>query len=168
MEKENGTNSALHSGSSESSCLEKRRGSDRRTNNKARFKYFFFNGRREHIRREEDRRKAFFLDRYNPKLFAAIAAILMLSIFDGFLTLILLERGSSEINPVMAYFLNHGPLPFVVAKYVLTCLGVFILLIFKNVFLTKMNIYTSSLFPCVIIAFSTVILWELFLIFLAR
>jgi len=142
-----------------------RRGADRRTNHKARLKYLLFNGRRERIRREEDRRKVFFFDRYHPKLFAAITAILMLSVFDALLTLILIANGSSELNPVMAYFLRYGLLPFIVAKYVLTSGGVVILLIFKNVFLTKARIRARSLFPAVIIAFVAVIVWELFLMF---
>jgi hypothetical protein len=41
---------------------------------------------------------------------------------------------------------------------------VVILLIFKNVFLTKAKIYTHSLFSVVIIAFAAVIAWELFLL----
>jgi hypothetical protein len=142
---------------------EDRRGVDRRTNHKARLKYLLFNGRRERFRREEDRRKVFFFDRYNPKLFAAITAILMLSVFDALLTLVLIANGSSELNPVMAYFLQHGLLPFIVAKYLLTSGGVVILLIFKNVILTKTQIRARSLFPAVIIAFVAVIVWELFL-----
>ena len=91
----------------------------------------------------------------------------MLSIFDALLTLILIESGSSELNPVMAYFLKHGLLPFIVVKYFLTSAGVVILLIFKNIFLARAKIYTSSLFTAVIIAFAAVIAWELFLIFTA-
>lgn len=147
--------------------MESRCGEDRRIDNKARLKYLFFNGRREGIRREEDRGRVFFFDRYNPKLFAVITAILMLSVLDALLTLILLEKGSSELNPVMAYFLKHGLLTFIVVKYFLTSIGVIILLIFKNIFLTRAKIYTHSLFSAVIIAFATVIAWELFLIFTA-
>ena len=88
----------------------------------------------------------------------------MLSIFDALLTLILIDNGSSELNPVMAYFLQHGLLPFIVAKYFLTSMGVVVLLIFKNVFLTRAKIYTHSLFSAVIIAFAAVIVWEIFLI----
>ena len=146
---------------------ENRRGKDRRTNNKARLRYLLFNGRREQIRREEDSRKVFFFDRYPPKLFAAIAAILMLSIFDALFTLILIDKGSTELNPVMAYFLQHGLLPFIVAKYFLTSIGVVILLIFKNVILTRAKIHTQSLFPAVIFVFAAVIVWELFLIITA-
>ena len=151
-------------GSAERPDAKNRRGQDRRTNQKDRLKYFLFNGRRERIRREEDSRKVFFFDRYHPKLFAAITAILMLSILDALLTLILIDNGSTELNPVMAYFLEHGLLPFIVVKYCLTSSGVVILLIFKNVFLTKVKIYTHSLFSAVIIVFSAVIAWELFLI----
>ncbi len=39
---------------------ENRRGKDRRINRKSSLKYFLFNGRRERIRREEDRGKVFF------------------------------------------------------------------------------------------------------------
>lgn len=147
--------------------IESRSGADRRTDNKARLKYLFFNGRREGFRREEDRDKVFFFDRYNPKWFAAITAVLMLSVFDALLTLILIDSGSSELNPVMAYFLAHGLLPFIFVKYFLTSMGVVILLIFKNIFLTRAKVHTRSLFSAVIIAFTAVIVWELFLIFTA-
>ena len=167
MEKENESKRVIPSDASETALRDKRLLPDRRTNKKAQLKYLLFNGRRERIRRVSDRERTFFFDRYNQKLFAAITAILMLSICDALLTLILIDRGASEINPVMAYFLKYGPLPFIIAKYFLTSFGVVILLIFKNTFLTKVRIYTYSLFSCVILAFSTVIAWQLFLIFTA-
>jgi len=144
---------------------ERRCGMDRRQTNRADFRYFLINGRRESARREEDQTRIFFFDRYNQRIFATITAILMLSIFDALLTLILIERGSTELNPVMAYFLEYGPLSFIISKYLLTSFGVVVLLIFKNVFINKINMYTNSLFSCVIFAFSTVIIWELFLLF---
>ena len=147
---------------------ERRCGQDRRQKRKADFRYFFINGRRESARREEDKTRIFFFDRYNQRIFTAITAILMLSIFDALLTLILIERGSSELNPVMAFFLEYGPLRFIIAKYLLTSFGVVVLLIFKNVFINKFNMYTHSLFSCVILVFSTVIAWELFLLFISR
>ena len=146
---------------------ERRCGKDRRQSSRADFRYFLINGRRETARREEDKARIFFFDRYNQRIFSAITAILMLSIFDALLPLLLIERGSSELNPVMAFFLEHGTLPFIIAKYVLTSFGVIVLLIFKNVFIKKIKIYTHSLFSCVILAFSTVIAWELFLLFIS-
>ena len=147
---------------------DRRCGKDRRQKNRTELRYFLINGRRESARREEDKTRIFFFDRYNQRIFTAITAILMLSIFDALLTLILIERGSSELNPVMAFFLEYGPLPFIIAKYLLTSFGVVVLLIFKNVFINKLNMYTHSLFSCVILAFSTVIAWELFLLFISR
>jgi hypothetical protein len=144
--------------------MENRCGKDRRVNRKSSLKYLFFKGRRERIRREEDRARVFFFDRYPPKLFAAITTILMLSVTDALLTLVLIANGSSELNPVMAYFLDHSLLHFIIAKYVLTSIGVVVLLIFKNVFLSRMRIYTHSLFFAVIVAFAAVVIWEIFLI----
>ena len=167
MEEENERKNGLSSTSCGSPDKEERRRIDRRTNNKARLKYLLFNGRRERSRRDEDRGKAFIFDRYNQKFFVGVTVILVLSILDAALTLVVIQRGATELNPVMAYFLEHGTLTFIVAKYVLTSIGVLILLIFKNVFLTKIKIYTHSLFPCVIFVFMTVIAWELFLIYSA-
>lgn len=147
---------------------DKRSGLDRRTNRREGLKYLLFNGRRERIRREEDRRRVFFFDRYNPKLLAAITTILLLSVFDALLTLLLIEHGSSELNPVMSYFLKYGPLPFVIAKYGMTSFGVFVLLIFKNVFFSGTRVRTHSFFSWAIIAFGTVIAWEIFLVFLTH
>ena len=167
-----GNSDKSKTGISSDSCdgmhRERRCGLDRRQYSRANFRYFLINGRRESARREEDQTRFFFFDRYNQRIFAAITAILMLSIFDALLTLVLIERGSTELNPVMAYFLEYGPLPFIVSKYLLTSFGVVVLLIFKNVFINKINMYTHSLFSCVIFAFSTVIVWELYLLFTAR
>ena len=165
MQKVNDHKNVLDSDRCETSANEKRCGTDRRTDSKARLKYLLFNGRRERSRRNEDRGKAVIFDRYNQKLFLAITTILVLSILDALLTLVVIQRGATELNPVMAYFLELGIPSFIVAKYLLTSIGVFILLIFKNVFLTKIKIYTHSLFACVIFVFMVVIAWELFLIY---
>jgi hypothetical protein len=164
MMNKNGHKKSLSADSGEQPDAANRRGKDRRSNHKARLKYLWSNGRREQNRRDEDSHKVFLFDRYNSRLFAVITAILMLSIFDALLTLILIDKGSTELNPVMAYFLQQGLLPFIIVKYLLTSIGVVTLLILKNVFLTGFNIYTHSLFSAVIVAFSAVIAWELFLI----
>ena len=144
---------------------ERRCGQDRRQDIRSKFRYYLINGHRESARREEDRTRVFFFDRYNQRIFVAITAILMLSIFDALLTLILIEKGASELNPVMAFFLEYGPLPFIIAKYILTSFGVVLLLIVKNVFINKISMHAHSLFTCVIVAFSSVIIWELYLLF---
>jgi hypothetical protein len=151
--------------SDSSSTVEKRSGKDRRTHQFPKIKYLLLSGRRARARRQEDRYRTFYFDRYSSRLFAAIVAILFLSVLDALLTLHLIESGSTELNPVMSYFLKYGPFVFMGAKYFLTCIGVIILLLFRNVFLKRSIKHTRHLFSYIIGAFSTVIMWELFLIF---
>jgi len=154
--------------SSVSSCsdyAEKRRGRDRRTQQFPKWRYLLFSGRRAKARREEDLHRAFYFDRYSSNLFAAIVAILMLSVLDALLTLYLIDKGSTELNPVMSYFIEYGPFVFMGAKYLLTCIGVIILLLFRNVLRKRSITHTQHIFSYIIAAFSSVIAWELYLIF---
>jgi len=144
---------------------ENRSGRDRRRRRIPHLKYLLFVGRRQNVRRETDRHRFFILDRYAPSLFALIVAILFFSVIDAYLTLYLVENGSSELNPVMAYFLEFGPWSFLGAKYFLTCGAIVILLLFKNVMFTRPRIYAESLFRYVVIVFVVVIAWEILLIF---
>ena len=146
-------------------CDDKRSGKDRRTHRFPKLRYLLFAGRRAHVRREEDWHGTFYFDRYSSSIFAAIVLILLLSVLDALLTLYLLDRGSTELNPVMAYFLTYGPFVFMGAKYFLTCMGVVILLLFRNVLRKRSATHARNIFSYIIGAFSTVIVWELCLIF---
>jgi hypothetical protein len=84
---------------------EKRSGKDRRTHRFPKLKYLLFAGRRARVRREEDWHGTFYFDRYSSNIFAAIVLILLLSVFDALLTLYLIDKGSTELNPIMSYFL---------------------------------------------------------------
>jgi hypothetical protein len=131
--------------SNSSDFAEKRRGRDRRTHQFPKWRYLFFSGRRAHARRQ-------------------VVAILMLSVLDALLTLYLIDNGSTELNPVMSYFIEYGPYVFMGAKYLLTCTGVIILLLFRNVLRKRSITHTQHVFTYIIAAFSTVIAWELYLI----
>ena len=144
---------------------EKRSGKDRRTHRFPKLRYLLFAGRRARVRREEDLEGAFYFDRYSSKLFGAIVLILLLSVLDALLTLYLIDRGSTELNPVMSYFLKYGPFVFMGAKYFLTCMGVVILLLFHNTLRKRSVTHARYVFSYIIGVFSTVILWELCLIF---
>jgi len=159
------SNNVRRSDSDPSNAVEKRSGKDRRTHQFPKIKYLLFSGKRARARRKEDRHRTFYFDRYSSKLFAAIMAIIFLSVLDALLTLHLLGNGSKELNPVMAYFLKYGPFVFLVGKYLLTCTGIIILLLFRNAFLKRSATHTENLFSYIIGVFSTVIVWELFLIF---
>jgi hypothetical protein len=144
---------------------EKRSGKDRRIHRFPRLKYLIFAGRRAGVRRKEDWDGAFYFDRYSSNIFAAIVLILLLSVLDALLTLYLIDRGSTELNPVMSYFLKYGPFVFMGAKYFLTSMGVVILLLFRNALRKRSVCHARNLFSYIISAFTTVIVWEICLIF---
>lgn len=143
--------------------LNRRSGKDRRSHDAPEIKTLFIYSRRKKIRRKEDKHHIVYFDQYGSGIFVAIVSILFLSIIDALLTLFLIDCGASEINPIMAYFLNFGPFTFISVKYFLTCYSVVVLLIFNNVFLRKIKIYTRSLFSYAVGVFVIVIGWELFL-----
>ena len=145
--------------------FDRRSGTDRRSHDVPEIKSLFIYGRRIKFRRQDDKYKISYFDQYSSAIFVAIVLILLLSIIDALLTLFLIDRGASEINPIMEYFLKFGPFTFMSVKYFLTCYSVIILLIFNNVFLRRIKIYTRSLFSYAIGVLMLVVSWELFLTF---
>ncbi len=127
-------------------------------------RYLMAGGRRREVRRSGDRERIVVFDRYSPKLFGSIVGILFLSLLDAVLTLFLIEHGATELNPVMDYFLAKGPLLFTVAKYALTCVAVVILLLVVNSVVPRSKFRAQRLFPYALIAFGSVIVWEIMLV----
>ena len=144
---------------------DRRSGNDRRSCEMPEAKSLFIYVRRKKIRRQDDEHRIFYFDQYSSALFAAIIFILFLNIIDVLLTLLLVDYGAVEINPVMAYFLDFGPLTFMIVKYFFACFSVIVLLIFNNVFLRGIKIYTRSLFSYAIGVFMIVVAWQLYLTF---
>ncbi|MRR10833.1 hypothetical protein EG831_12355 [bacterium] len=142
-----------------------RSGDDRRRSRLPRWRYLILGGRRRAVRRTTDTRRIFLLDRYSPKLFAAMMGIVVLSLTDAALTLYLVSHGASEINPVMNYFLQKGPVVFMVAKYVSTSVAVIIfVLLAHNVLPWPRRFAPQRLYTYALFAFGGVVAWEIFLI----
>ena len=146
--------------------VQQRVGRDRRRRTLPPIRYLITAGRRRGVRRADDQHRIVILDRYSPKLFGCIVSILFLSILDALLTLYLIEHGSTELNPVMDYFLKKGPVIFSVAKYALTSFAVVIFLMVANSSVPGSNFRTQRLFPYALIAFGSVIVWEIMLVFI--
>ena len=154
----------MESSTKDSFDFERRSKNDRRDQVGISIRSFIFGGRREIIRRQNDRQKIFVVDRYSTGLFAVIVAILFLSAIDALLTLFLINHGAYEVNPIMAYYLNLGPYHFFAVKYGLTSLAVFVMLMFRNIFLRSVRIYTHSLFYLILGVFIAVVTWQLYLV----
>lgn len=122
-------------------------------------------GRRGIFRREADRQLFHKLDRHSPKTFAIILIIIMLSVLDAIFTLKLINEGAAELNPIMAYYLNHGPLVFFWAKYTLTCGAILLVFLNQHIYILKNKVPMKVLYFVLIIPYALVVQWELFLIF---
>jgi len=55
---------------------------------------------------------------------ALCVGILVLNLVDAFATLRHLEHGAEELNPIMGWALDGGPVAFLVVKHLLASLGV--------------------------------------------
>jgi len=150
----------------EDSPANQRSGDDRRRPGLPRLRYLFLGGRRRAVRRATDTRRVFILDRYSPRLFAAMMGILVLSILDAALTLYLVAHGASEINPVMNYFLQMGPAVFMTAKYLFTSIAVVIFVLLAQSVLPWSSRFTPQrLYQYALLAFGGVVVWEIVLVY---
>lgn len=95
-------------------------------------------GRRKVVRREEDRRRHIYVDRYSLRFFILLLAILLLGLADAFLTLHHVHvNNAEELNPIMNFFLGVSPKVFFNVKYILTALCLIVLCLHKNLPIVK-------------------------------
>ena len=74
--------------------------------------------------RRADERSAIAVDWHHPQWLAIAVLIVSFSCADAFLTLMLIEHGAREINPVMAPLIGGSVVAFASVKIALTALGV--------------------------------------------
>jgi hypothetical protein len=142
---------------------DRRQSGDRRGHRRPRLKFFLFGGRRKSARRGGDKQEFIYVDQYRPWLMFVIILVLILSISDGLFTLHLINLGAIEKNPLMAYFLSLGAWPFMTAKFLLTCFGIVLLLIFHNFYSRILRIQIIAVIPAFVAIFLVVLFWQLFL-----
>jgi hypothetical protein len=98
-------------------------------------------GRRRTIRRKEDKGKHIILDSYGLLLFTTLLFILILSITDAYLTLILVkDYNATELNPIMAFYLEYGSITFFLGKFLFTSVAVFIFCVFNRFAVVRISL----------------------------
>ncbi len=102
-------------------------------------------------------------DQYHPSLLIGILIVLSLSLLDAALTLLLLARGAVELNPLMKFYIDLGPGTFVIVKYGLTALGLFIIVILNAIISVRFRIGLLVIPFCGLL-FGSVVVWELYLL----
>jgi hypothetical protein len=136
---------------------------DRRTKQTSPVSLASLHGSRKIIRREKDRSSHYYVDLYSLDEGLVFIFILALSVADAFFTLELIGGGMTEMNYVMSYYMQLGPLPFVLIKYFLTAVGVTLLLVHKNYVFFLGRVRVKAILFVLAIMYSALIAYELFL-----
>lgn len=121
-------------------------------------------GRRVANRRADERQLPYYVDRYSSLLWIGILALIAASLADAALTLHILERGGAELNPFMSRLLDHGAVAFVAGKYLMTVVGLPVLLIFKNHRLFGTRLRVGHLIPVCVALYVVLIGYQIVLI----
>ena len=123
-------------------------------------RYTLTGGRRKAVRRNDDMPKHIFVDLYDTRLFIAIFVLLILNVLDGFLTLLLVsENIIVEANPVMAFCLDYGHVPFFWVKYLLMAVSLLIFCIFGGFRLSRISLV------CSIMLYTSVLIYQLRIVY---
>ena len=119
-------------------ALKRRQVPDRRRRPTPILSRYTIRGRRKEVRRDEDRRRYIYVDRYSVRFFVLLMAILLLGVADAFFTLHHVNvNNAEELNPIMNFFLGKSPEIFFNVKYILTALCLIVLCLHKNLPIVK-------------------------------
>ncbi|MFM7296073.1 MAG: DUF5658 family protein [Planctomycetota bacterium] len=121
------------------------RGPDRRKRPTPRFsRYTLFGGRRRSGGRREGENDGAFVDQYSGRLAVALLWIADMNALDSFFTLLHLQSGGIELNPVADAMLATGRIGFVAAKSLLIIVPLVVLTLHKNFPLARAGIWTAA------------------------
>lgn len=122
------------------------------------------NGRRLKNRRQEEHRLEYYVDIFPGSTLLLVILLLCLTLVDGVITLLLLQLGAEEINPVMELLLQRGPLSFLMGKYLMTAVGLPLLLIFKHHYLFRTRFRVGFLLPLFVGLYVVLIIYQISLL----
>lgn len=140
-----------------------RGGKDRRATQTSPLSLAGFRGRRKTIQREEDRATHYYVDLYGLDESLIFILILVFSVADAFFTLALIDGDTTELNYVMYYYMQLGPVPFLLVKYLLTAVGLLLLLVHKNHSFFVGRVRAKAIMVVLVFMYSALITYELFL-----
>ena len=93
---------------------------------------FILRGRRSGFRRNEDQGTGGYVDRYGPGLLFLLVLILGLNVLDAFLTMMILENGGEEANPVVRSAMQFYGDRFWIWKFLLVSIPLILLCLHRK------------------------------------
>lgn len=106
-------------------------------------RWTFYGGRRRSVRRGEEREGSF-VDVHGVRLWCLVLWVALMNVGDSYFTLIHLQAGGIELNPVAEALLGLGRSGFVFTKSTLIALALVVLAIHKNFFLARIGLWTAA------------------------
>ena len=91
-----------------------------------------------------EERSGSFVDVYGTKLYVLVLWIALMNVGDSFFTLVHLQAGGVELNPVAEWLLTGGRWNFVFSKSILIGLALIVLSIHKNFPLARVGLWTAA------------------------
>lgn len=107
-------------------------------------RYSLVGGRRRGMRRTVEREGSY-VDRYGPLSILAVLWVALMNAGDSFFTLIHLQAGGIEVNPVAAELLRTGRFGFVFAKSTLVAVALLVLILHKNFWMARLGLWIAAL-----------------------
>ena len=122
-----------------------------------------FGGLRKSVRREQDKKNYILVDNYGLRLFTTLLLLLILSISDAYLTLTLVRAHKvTEVNPIMALYLEHGSNTFFLVKFLVTSAAVFILCVFNRLVVARISLALAIIIYVGVVYYEVSIMDNLF------
>ncbi len=148
----------------DAAAADRRVRSDRRRQPTSRWAAILPAGRRLRNRRSEEHRQPYFTDRFSAAIFVGILTLIAATFVDAGLTVHVLRGGGCEVNPLMRRLLSQSVEAFVIGKYLLTVVGLPVLLIFRNHYLFGTRLRVGYLIPVSVALYVVLIGYQVTLI----
>jgi len=97
-------------------------------------------GRRKGFRREEDRTRHHYVDRYNSIWLLPLVFIVGLNCLDYFFTMIILENNGVELNPIVAAVIDYCKWDWLTWKFAIVSFGTLIMCLHSHYVKVKIAI----------------------------
>jgi hypothetical protein len=125
--------------------------------------YGSFKPRRRNPSRRLDDSRFHSLDWYSAHLLAAAIGILLLSVVDAFMTLMLLEGGAYEVNPIMGVFIYRSVAVFAAMKMGMTSVSIILMVVLARYRFMRVLRVAWVLYG-ILVAYASLIGYELFML----
>ena len=132
--------------------------SDRRKQSTQGLSRYTFFGRRRKFRRKTDQERGGYTDRYSAGLFFVLILIVGLNILDSFFTMIILDHGGWEVNPIVGCVIQQCGDKFWIWKFAIVSISLILLCLHSNFGRVR------TLINCVAFIYIAVVLYQMFLI----